>query len=260
MRLMTRPILTMLCSALAFVAVAAPARAQSSADDGWRFQLSPYFWAAGVKGSVTIRSLPTLKVDASFSDILDKFDIGLLGRFEGRKGRWGFATDMLYMNLGVPLADKQALILILEPPIDIRQVIGDGAGFYRVAHAPDDPERAYLDVLAGVRYFHVRTEIGLVGGDSLGSSLNAADAIAGLRGRAPLGTKAALIARGDIGTSGSNFAYNVEGSLALQVSKRWSLAAGYRYLHEESDTGSGRDRRAVELGFGGPVLLATFAF
>ncbi len=260
MRQTTHTTLTSLCAALVLAIVAAPARAQSVSDGGWRFQLSPYFWAAGVSGSVQIRSLPALKVDASFSDVMDKFDIGLLGRFEGRKGRFGFATDMLYLNLGAPIAEGQPLLSILEAQIDVRQFIGDGVGFYRVARDTNDPERAYLDVLAGVRYFHMRSQIDTIAGDTVGSSVSWLDAIGGLRGRVPLGSKAALLARGDIGSFGSNFSYNVEGGLALSVSKRWSLGAGYRYLHEDYDTGSGQDRRALEIGFGGPVVQATFAF
>ena len=258
MRQTQRWILAVLSAVLAMAAV--PAAAQSSSDGDWHFQLSPYFWAAGVSGSVQIRSLPELKVDASFSDIISKFDIGLLGRFEGHKGRFGFATDMLYMNLGAPLAANQPILSLLEPQVDVRQFIGEGVGFYRVAHDANDPERAYLDVLAGARYVHMRNQIDTIAGDSVGSSVSWLDALGGLRGRAPLGSKAALVARGDIGGLGSKFVYNVEGSLDFSISKRWTLGAGYRYLHYDFEKGSGLDRRAAALGFGGPVFLATFAF
>ncbi len=89
-----------------------------------------------------IRRLPSLEVDASFSDIIDKFDVGFLGRFEGRTGRWGFATDLVYLNLGAPLAGNQPTVLILEPEMDVRQFIGDGVGFYRLAKDSEDAECA----------------------------------------------------------------------------------------------------------------------
>ena len=256
-----RPRVRLLGVFLALMAVSTGAEAQAaSSNEGWHFQLTPYFWASGVQGSVTIRRLPALEVDASFSDIIDKLDFGFLGRFEGRKGRFGFATDLVYLNLGAPLGEGHPVILILEPEIDVRQIIAEGVGFYRLAQDPDDAERAYADVFVGARYFKARNRINLVGGTVAESSVAWADAILGLRGRAPLGSKAAFLARGDIGTFGSNFAYNIEGSLVFSISKRWSLGAGYRYLHEDYETGSGTERSALDIGFGGPLLQATFAF
>lgn len=261
MRNVNRPLLRLLCAALALGAVSQRAEAQAApSDEGWNFQLTPYFWAAGVSGTVGIRQLPDLEVDASFSDIIDKFDIGFLGRFDGRKGRWGFMTDLVYLNLGAPLGEGQPVILILGPEVDVRQFVGEGAAFYRLAHDPDEVERAYVDAFVGGRYFKLRNQMELVDRSVRESSLDWLDAIVGLRGRAPLGSKAALLARGDIGTFGSNFAYNFEGSLVFQVSKSVSLGAGYRYLHEDYDQGEGSDRVSADIGFGGPTVLATFSF
>ncbi len=71
-------------AAVALLAAAAlPAWAQSqgqgptSAMDGrWHFSLAPYLWMSGIKGDVSVASLPSVPVDAPFSDILDNFDIG----------------------------------------------------------------------------------------------------------------------------------------------------------------------------------------
>lgn len=106
----------------------------------------------------------------------------------------------------------------------------------------------------------MRNRIQLVGGDFRESSVDWVDAILGLRDRAPLGSKAAVLGRGDIGTFGSNLAYNVEGHVVFSISKSFSLGAGYRYLHEDYETGTGTERHALDVGFGGPVILATFTF
>ena len=50
MRPINRLVLTILIAVL--LAPAPPAAAQSASDGSWRFQITPYFWAAGVKGSV----------------------------------------------------------------------------------------------------------------------------------------------------------------------------------------------------------------
>lgn len=241
---------------------AAPVLAQdaSTADHAWHFETTPYVWCSATSGTVGIRGLPDLKVESSFSDILENFDFGLLGRLEGRKDRFGFATDFIYLNLGVPLAENQPVILILGPEVDLRQFMGEGIGFYRVARSATRPDSAWLDVLAGARYTHARTEMELVGGSIAGSTVDLVDAIGGLRGRVPLGSKAGLLARADVGGGTSKVAWNVEASVTLAISKKWKLGAGYRYLHQKYDNESGTKPRTVDLTLKGPLLLATVSF
>ena len=86
------------------------------------------------------------------------------------------------------------------------------------------------------------------------------DLIGGVRGRAPLASWAALLARGDIGGLGSKFSYNLEGTLDFNISKRWTLGGGYRYMHYEFETDLGLNRRAANIGFGGPLIKATFTY
>jgi opacity protein-like surface antigen len=244
-----------------FVLVAAMAAAQEppSPPISWRFQVVPYFWAAGMKGSIKIQQLPEIQVDVPFSDVISNFDIGILGRFEGRKGDFGLATDVLYMNLGAPFAADQAPIANLEPQVDVRQLVIEGIGFYRMAHSADF-ERAYVDVLVGTRYLSLRAEVDTTAGASIGSTYGWLDLIGGFRGRAPLGSWAAVLARGDIGGLGSKISYNLEASLDIAISKRWTLGAGYRYLHYDFETGLGDDRRAANLSMGGPLVKATFTY
>jgi len=83
---------------------ALPASAQtgpiSVMDGQWHFTVAPYFWFAGLDGSVSVKGVAEVPVTVSFSDIWNNFDFGLLGRVEGRKDRWGFGADVIYLNLG----------------------------------------------------------------------------------------------------------------------------------------------------------------
>jgi len=243
---------------------ASPALAQNApapaADREWRFEASPYLWGTATSGTVGIRGLPEVKVESSFSDMLSNFDFGILGRFEGRKDRAGFATDLIYLNLGIPLAENQPIILILGPQVDLRQFMGEGIGFYRVARSASRPDQAWLDVLGGARYTHARTQMDLVGGSIRESSVDLVDAIGGLRGRAPLGSKAGLVARADVGGGSSQVVWNLEATLTLSLSKSWRLGAGYRYLHQKYDNESAPDARSVDLKLKGPLLQATVSF
>lgn len=245
--------------ALALLLAAVPASAED-AQDGWHFEATPYIWGAAASGTVGIRGLPELKVEATFSDIFSKFDMGFLGRFEGRKGRFGFSSDLVYLNLGIPLAENQPVILILGPEVDLRQFMGEGIGFYRLARDVKSPNSAWLDAYGGARYTHARTEMELVGGSIAESSVDLVDAIAGLRGRVPLGSKGGLLVRGDVGGGASKIAWNFESSLTFSIAKSWKLGAGYRFLHEEYSNDTGDARRSIDLSLKGPLLQATISF
>jgi hypothetical protein len=115
----------------ALVLGAPPAEAQAqdrptAAMDGqWHFAVAPYFWTSGIKGDVSVKGLPEIPIEKPFSDIWSDFHVGFLGHFEGRKDRWGFATDVMYMDLHAPVASNApvvgALGLDAKPSPDKRQ-------------------------------------------------------------------------------------------------------------------------------------------
>jgi hypothetical protein len=235
------------------------ASAGSASGSDWQFEVAPYFWAPSVEATVGIRRLPTVSVEASFGDILDQFDIGLLGRFNARKGRFGFGTDFLWLNLGAQLSPDRPVILILEPEVDMRQFVGEGFATFRFAEgAAEKP--IWAEAILGARYFHAKTGFHLVGGAVQEGSLDFVDVLVGVRARAPLGEKAGILVRTDVGLFGSDFTWNAESQLELRLSKQWSLSAGYRYLDIDYEKGTGSDRILFQAVFKGPVLQATYAW
>ena len=66
-----------LLAAVAISATAVPAHSQ--ADPGWKFELTPYLWAAGMSGTVSVNDRPNagLEVEQSFSDILSVLQFAL---------------------------------------------------------------------------------------------------------------------------------------------------------------------------------------
>ena len=146
-----------LFSTVLTLAVALPARAQTdpaTAMDGrWHFAVVPYFWFSGMKGSVSMRGLPEVPVEKSFSDIWSDLDFGFQGDFEARRDRWGFGTDVVYMNLGASVGEGRPILGELGLEADVRQLVLEGVAFRRVASGGKPENPAYLDVLAGARYF-----------------------------------------------------------------------------------------------------------
>jgi hypothetical protein len=71
-----------LCGAMVATAASGTARSDDAAkppQKDWHFNISPYVWAAGLKGTVaTVPGLPPIKVDASFSDVLRNLDLAAM--------------------------------------------------------------------------------------------------------------------------------------------------------------------------------------
>ena len=245
---------------MVFAAAALPAQDLASSPARWRFQVTPYVWGPGVKGTVQIQQSPVIKIDIPFSDAIGKFQVGVLGRFDGRKGDFGVSGDALYLNTDVPFAADQPPIQPLIPPVAVRQFYGEGIGYYRLYHAPDF-ERAYVDFLVGVRYFNIRASVGsLSGGAFLGSTSAWLDLIGGFRGRVPIVSWAALVARGDVGGLGSKMSINAEGAFEFAISKAWSVGAGYRFQDYDFETGLDGERRAVNLSMSGPLIKLVYTY
>jgi hypothetical protein len=216
---------------------------------------------SGIEGQVSVANLPPVPVDASFSDILENFDIGLQGRLEARRNRFGVGVDFVWVNLGVAAAQTQ----LADFTVDFRQVIFEGIGFYRVATGGRADNPAHLDLLAGVRYTTSRTRLGVdtIGGvefDSEFQDLDWVDALAGAKFRAPLGSKLSILGRTDIAGFGSDLTWNLEGDLAFLASQRFTVGAGWRYLDVDYDAGEGIERRQLELAYSGPRVWFAYSW
>jgi hypothetical protein len=250
---------------LATCLAGSPARAQvgvAPADDGaWHFDVSVPLWAAGLKGTVSLKGLPEQPVEATLSDVMKHFDIGVFSHFEGRKGRAGFGTDVLYLNLGADLATDRPVLGQIGLQADVRQLQWESFGFYRLAKGGPEPGNpASADVLVGFRYTGVTARIEGDAFEGTKRTFGWVDGMFGLRGYAPFGKKAGLRGRGDIAGFGSDFTWQLEGALTLRASEHWSFDAGYRYLDVDYDKGTGVDRKLYKVATRGPVLIVRYAW
>ena len=234
-------------------------------DGQWHFVVAPYLWASGLKGDVSVGRLPEVPVDKSFSDIWSDFQIGALAHFEGRQDRWGFAIDVMYMELRAPVAAGTPVLSQLNASATVKAFTGEGLGFYRALNGGHKDNPAFLDVLAGVRYYKTSGQLNAtlpVAGATAGGELvfDWVDAMTGVRFRAPLGARVALIGRGDVAGFGSKFTWNLEGDLAVALSQRWTLGAGWRHLSIDYDKGTGSDRRLMDVAYDGPRVWFAYAW
>jgi hypothetical protein len=240
------------CVLVLTAAVPASAQVPAARDDDWHFAVVPYFWFAGIDGTVTVRGRVEVPIEKSFSDVMSDFDIGLLGHFEARKRRLGLAFDIVYLNLGAPVSAEDPVLGPLGVTADVRQIVTGLVGFYRVAEGGRSDNPSHVDLLAGARYVgtsaQLRNDV-LEGGKQ---EVSWVDAVVGLRFRAPLGARVSLLGRGDVAGLGSEFTWNVEGDLAVKLSERWAVGAGWRHFDIDYDEGEGSERKAFGVAFDGP--------
>jgi hypothetical protein len=70
--------------------------------DEWQFFLSPYMWITGMNGNVsTLKNTTTTAIPWwETASVLFSKAIGIMGRAEVWKGRWGFYLDGYYTYMG----------------------------------------------------------------------------------------------------------------------------------------------------------------
>ena len=249
---------------LTLLFLSTPVRAQTAAagadDDHWHFAVAPYFWAAGISGSASFKGIPEQPVEASFSDIIKNFDIGIASRFDARNGRWGLATDLNYLNLGATIPAGEVLGHF-EPKVDFRQLVAEADAFYRAFHGRQaEGVPAFFDVLVGARYNGMRVQLKGTEFEGTRRTFEWVDGVVGMRFQAPLGRKVTFAGRGDIAGFGSDFTWQLQGDLAFHLSPRSALSGGYRYYDVDYDKGSGLDRKVYKIATKGPVVAFVYGW
>jgi hypothetical protein len=201
------------------------ASAQASSEGGWHVGVSPYFWLAGIHGTVGALGKEA-SVHASFGDIFSQLNIGLMGSLETRHNRIVMPVDFIWMNL----SDEQTLpagLPITSVKAEMTQVVLTPKAGYRVV----DNGNVKVDALVGFRYWHMRTTLTpQPTGPAPSESANWVDVLAGGRMQAKLKPKLGIAVLGDIGGGGANSDYQAAGLLGYELNKKWSLSGGYRYM------------------------------
>jgi hypothetical protein len=235
---------------------ASPKSTQSKpADDEWQFQVTPYFWLAGLHGTAGIGNR-TAQVDESFGDVWHVLNFAFMGVFEARKGKFISLTDFEYVNVN----DKKATPGPLFSDVDakFKMFIFSPEVGYRVLDHPDNGD--YVDVVGGVRVWHLRSELdfgaGILPATTIEGSRNWVDAVGGVRGRVALSEKVFLNGYFDLGGGGSKFTYQIYGGGGYSLNKSIALLFGYRVLDVNYD----KNNFIYDMNQRGPIMGVGFKF
>ena len=230
--------------------------------DEWRFSITPYLWAIGMNGDMTVKGVES-DVDVGFDDILSNLDIALEAHFEVWKGKWGGFFDGTYVKLKTDAGTTDN--------IDITSTIGlvDFGGFYRVGTwpvgTPENKGRSLsFDALVGGRYMDLKVKMDPKHLSSFDQKKSWTDLIVGGRMIFDFTEKWSFILRGDIGGFGisgsSDFTANGIGLVGWTFHPSWTLMGGYRALYQDYETGSGSNEFKYDVTTHGPILGLTYAW
>ena len=259
---MTRArVVSLLAIGMLIAGTVSVARAAEDDPDAWHFRVTPYAWAPGLYGDVTVRGR-SADLDASFLDILDKTDsiVGISAHMEVTKGRFGVFGDIFYVKTEVE--DAGAINL----DVTTRMWFIDFGGQFRVLDTTVDRVPGFtVDVYGGGRYTFLELDLDTPGVPSANQSREWIDPIVGARVGIHFSEHVFLLFAGDVGGFGvgSDFAWQILGLFGYKWQAsgvEWAVVAGYRALGQDYTAGSGPTRFRWDVVMHGPVLGFTVGF
>jgi hypothetical protein len=225
--------LTLLLSSTALAAdvspLVVPQPTPEQETEDWSFAASPYFWGASLSGKTSQFGLPTIKLDSSFSDILENLDFAFMAAAELRYERFSVIGDFMYTKLS---SDADTPFGVLTKEIDVQAETV--AGLLGVGYAVIDGPQGHLDVVGGIRVWSVDTTIsfdgGFLDGRERSDSATWVDGMAGLRGKYMITPEWFVSGWGFVGTGGAKIDWDVAANIGYQFNNTISAIAGYRAL------------------------------
>jgi len=214
----------------------------------WTFDVSLYGLAAGMSGDVAVKGIPA-DVNVGFDEIWDNLDFGAMGKVRVGYERWALTADVIYMSLGAAKNGISAEFdqWMVEPTLS-----------YRICNE--------FELLAGARYNNLSGDIigpGILPTPRVPSGTQDWwDPIVGGTAKLPLGKAFSLNFRGDVGGFGvgSEITWQAFPWVGWQISKYFSVQAGYRWLYVDYTSGSGANLFKYDILTQGPQLGLTVSF
>lgn len=224
---------------------------QSAASSDWQFAVAPYLFASGISGTVEARGR-TIEIDESFGGVFENLDIGIMGTFEARKGKYIVLTDLIWVKMSAERDTPGDLFSSAK--IGVNLFIFDPEVGYRII----EKEAGSVDILGGVRIWSVENNLNFTTGTLPGFDVSQrktwAAPVVGVHGILNLPAKFYLTGKFDIGGAGigADLTTQFFGGVGYRIHPNIALIGGYRFLQVDYDDSEGFlfDTRMSGLLFG----------
>jgi hypothetical protein len=257
----------------------------------WEFSFTPYAWAMGVNGDVTVRG-NTAHVDASFIDIVEDSDslLALMGSFEARRGRLGLFTDAFWVDLGFsgsvqrsanPIANLN-ILASARADFDYELTVVQSGVAFELAQWSGATSTTAFDLLASARYWNnsadlsvdvnATVNLGTIGFERSGSravarsgTLDWVDPVVGARIRHRTASGSTLTLIGDVGGFGaaSDFSWQAVATYGwdtMLFNTPFHALIGYRALAVDYSESGPFGQNGIDAVLHGPVMGAKFTW
>lgn len=212
----------------------------------WQYELTPYLWAAGIKGVVGLGNAATV-VDARFDDLFTHLDTGVMVVFAARSPQWATWVDVIDLKFA---AETERKLVTARGEVD--QTIVETAVSYK-PH-PRDLTEWYF----GVRYVDIGASVDLVPIGSRSGQDDWIDPLVGARAEHKITNKLSIFSRTDIGGFGigSDLSWHFSIAGRYQFTKNISTTLAYRYLEFDYE----EDNFSYDVAMSGLGLGLTISF
>ncbi len=209
-------------------------------DGEWTADITPYFWTAGQNGDAVVLGQP-VDIDISFSDVLDKLDLGLAGHMEANRNKWTLLFDFQHINV----SEKPDTVIIR-----LKNNLVEVGTFYRLHPA--------FEAVGGARIVNYKLTLTPEFIDEIEGSKTWVDPFVGGRATAKISDSFSASGRFDIGGFGvgSDFSWNLILAGGYHF-KRISLLFGYRAWNVDYDSGEDLTEFKVDVTTSGPFFGLT---
>jgi hypothetical protein len=219
-----------------------PLSAQSQSGEGWRFDITPYGWAATQEGVLRIGDQ---SVELTSEDYLHKLGWSFSLHAEAHKNEWSILLDALWAN-----RERRGENGLTG---STKSFLGEAGAAYRLSPR--------FEILGGGRLADVIITIS----DSVRSLGEGRqtwfDPFVGARWSWPLIPLVGISLRGDVGGFGvgSKFSWNIVAAAGLRLGN-FSFLLAYRVWDFDYEHGSGADAYEFDMTSHGPGVGLTFHF
>jgi hypothetical protein len=250
-----------LAAGLLVASTASVVRADDDDPTAWHVTITPYAWAPGIYGDVTVRG-GNASLDASFLDIIEETDtaVGLAGHLEVTRGRFGLFGDGVYLKTKVEDAGTTGL------DVTTRMWFLEFGAQYRLLDTTEDRVPGVtFELYGGGRYSFLELGLDTRGAPSIKQKKSWVDPMVGARVGLHFSEHVFLLLSGDVGGFGvgSDFAWSVLGLLGYKwraAGLEWAVLAGYKALGQDYTSGPPNGQFRWDTTMHGPVLGLSVRF
>jgi hypothetical protein len=229
--------------------------------DQWRYEVTPYVWAPGIKGTLNFNNGLAKSADMNTSNVLSNLKSGGMIAAEAHYGNWGIMGDLVSATLqqsgSIPIYGGQATI---ADKVTLQQTVLTGAATYTLVNNKD----AYVDGLVGVRAIDITATLnGNLDGTNISKTISSktstVDPIIGAKGRYRIADSSWYIpAYADIGSGGgtTNLTWQVAAGVGKTFNSLVDASLTYRALYYDMQSGGVLQKTTMQ----GPQLSVTLKF